>query len=62
MVRLPTETEKPPSNLIRTASGVVEVSFLSDRVLVSSRRFATFVTPTNDNNSKDGNSAIPYSL
>ena len=59
MVLLPTETKKPPSNLIRTASSLLEVLFLSDSALILGRRFATSTTPAKDNDNKDGNSAIP---
>src|SRR5215207_10410184 len=57
MVLLPTETENPPSNLMRTASSLLEVPCLSDSVLILGCRFATITTPAKDNN-KDGNSEI----
>lgn len=53
MVLLPTETKKPPSNLMRTASSLLEVLFLFDSVLILDRRFAIFTTPAKDNNNKD---------
>ena len=55
MVRAPTMTSKPPSNLMRTASSLSEVPFASIRILIFGRRSVTFVGPAKDNNNKDGN-------
>ncbi len=47
---------------MRTASGLPEISLLSDGVLDLGRRVATVSTPTKDNNNKDNNSLIFYVL
>lgn len=44
IVRLPAETEKPPSNVTRRAS-VPNVHFGPDRVLIFARRSVTFAVP-----------------
>src|SRR5829696_1885017 len=59
MVRAPTVTSKPPSNLMRMASSLSEVPFASPRILVFGRRTVTLAAPAKDNDNKDGNSAIP---
>src|SRR5688500_6843481 len=59
MVRAPTVTSKPPSNLMRTVLSLSEVPFASTRILVFGRRCVTFAAPAKDNDNKGGKSAIP---